>query len=73
VNVDLYVLRAVMLDWIRYHVDVTHIVTIDNGGCLDWNMEIIEKLAQPTTFGNNMGHRLIFRLGTRSRHGGLSF
>jgi hypothetical protein len=31
VDVDLDMLRATMLDWIRSHVDRTNIVTEDNG------------------------------------------
>jgi hypothetical protein len=72
VDVYLNVLRATMLDGIGRHVNSTYVVTIDNCGGLHQKVQVLEKLAQPAAFSDNVGHRTIFDLSTGSRNGGLA-
>jgi hypothetical protein len=71
-DVNLDVLRATMLNWIGHHVNGAHIVTIDKRGRPHQKMQVLKELAGPIALGNNMCHRSIFNLSTRSRHSGLS-
>jgi RNase adaptor protein for sRNA GlmZ degradation len=72
VDVYLNVLHATMLDGIGRHVNSTYVITIDNSGCLHRKVQILEKLAQPAAFSDNMGHRSIFCLSTRLRNFGVA-
>jgi hypothetical protein len=63
---------AAMLGGIGRHVNGAHIITVDNGGCPYWKMQVLEKLAEPTALDNNMCHHSISSLTTGSRNNGLS-
>jgi hypothetical protein len=47
VQVDLHVLRALMLHGISGEVDRADVVAVDKGGTLNGVVELLEKLAQP--------------------------
>jgi len=72
VNVKLYVLRPLVMNEIGGHVDSRHIVTICHGLLGDAAMELAEQLTEPDAFGRRVGHGVVFCLGARSRHRGLS-
>jgi hypothetical protein len=44
-KIDLDVFRALMLNWIRGHVDITHVLAEDNNGTQKGTMELLEELA----------------------------
>jgi hypothetical protein len=44
-KIDLDVFRALMLNWIRGHVDSTHAVAEDHRGTRKGTMELLEELA----------------------------
>jgi len=56
VDVNLDVLRAPMMYRIDCHVYCTHIITVGNSGRSERDMKLLEKLAQPATFGHSMSH-----------------
>jgi hypothetical protein len=72
VNVDLDVLRAPMMNWIRCHVDCTHVVIEDNRGRGEGNVEFLQQLADPTALGNSMSNNPILGLSARLGHSGLA-
>jgi hypothetical protein len=47
VQVDLHVLRALMLHRIGGEVDRTDVVAVDKAGALEGVVELVEKLTQP--------------------------
>jgi hypothetical protein len=59
-DVNLDVLRAMLLDWIGRHVNDAHIVTIDNRGRSHWKLQVLKELAKLAALSNNMGHSSIF-------------
>jgi hypothetical protein len=71
VDVDLDMLRASMMDRVGCHIDSTDVVTVDNGGGVQRDMELLEKLAQPATL-DGMGDNAILSLGARLGHSGLT-
>jgi hypothetical protein len=72
VNVDLDVLRASVVDRVGRHVDGTHVVTVDNGGGGQGNMELLKQLADPAALGDGVGDRTVLGLGAGPGDGGLS-
>jgi hypothetical protein len=72
VDVNLDMLRAPMMDRVGCHIDSTDVVTVDNGGVVQRDMELLEKLAQPATLGDGMGDSAILSLGARPGHRGLT-
>jgi len=68
VDVNLNVLRSLMMNWVSGHIDSTNIVTKDNRSLLERNMEFLKKLAQPTTFSHNVSHCPVLCLITRTRN-----
>jgi hypothetical protein len=51
VNVDLDVLRAMMVDRTSCHIDSANIVTVHDGRRGNGRVELLEKLTKPTTLG----------------------
>jgi hypothetical protein len=72
VNVDLDVLRASVVDRVGRHIDGTHVVTVDNGGGGQGNMELLKQLADPAALGDGVGDRTVLGLGAGPGDGGLS-
>jgi hypothetical protein len=70
VDVNLDMLHAPMMDQVGCHIDSTDVVTVDNGGGVQRDMELLEKLAQPTALGDGMGDSSILSLGARPGHHG---
>jgi hypothetical protein len=68
-NVNLYVLGLSMLNWIRGHVDIRHIVTVDKHGGVKRAMELLKELTEPAALCNNMSYNtvLCFCTGVRNR------
>lgn len=60
-KVNLDVFGALMLDWIRGHVDNTDIVTEDDGSTAQRSVKLLEKLAEPTGFSDGVGDSPILR------------
>ena len=56
-DVDLDMLGATMMDSVGDHIDRADIVTIDNGRKSKQDVKLLEKLAQPTTLGDDVGDR----------------
>jgi hypothetical protein len=54
VDVNLDMLRAPMMDRVGCHIDSTDVVTVDNGGGVQRDMELLEKLAQPAALGDGV-------------------
>ena len=73
VNVDLDVFCAPVVNRVCRHVDGTHVVTIDNGGGSEGNMELLKQLADPAALSDSMGDRTVLGLGAGSGHCGLTF
>jgi hypothetical protein len=59
VNVDLDMLRALMVNWICRHADGTHVVTKDNHGRGEGNVEFLQQLADPAALGNSVSNSSI--------------
>ena len=72
VKINLNVLCALMLDWVGGHVGSTNVVTIHKCGPTQRGMKLLEELAQPSSFGDTVGHYAILGFSTRSGDGVLS-
>jgi hypothetical protein len=72
VDVDLDMLHAPMMDQVGCHIDSTDVVTVDNGGGVQRDMDLLEKLAQPAALGDGMGDSVILSIGARPGHRGLT-
>ena len=73
VNVELNMLRATMMNGVGREVDCRDIVTVDNGGLRDVKEQLLEKLPEPRTLGDGIGHNTILSLNTGAGYRGLSF
>jgi hypothetical protein len=71
VQVDLHVLRALMLHGIGGEVDGADIVAVDKGGVLEGTVELVEELSQPGGLGYAVGHGAVLGLSTAARDDGL--
>jgi hypothetical protein len=69
VQVDLHVLRALILHEIGGEVDL---VAVDEGGALKGAMELVEVLAQPGGLCYAVGHDAVLGIGVRAGDSGLS-
>jgi hypothetical protein len=72
VNVQLDVLGALVMNWIRRHVDGGDVVAEYYRDLRDGTVELAEELSEPDAFGRGVRHSAVFRFRARSRHGGLS-
>ena len=72
VNVDLDVLRAMMVDRISGHIDSANIVRVHDGHRGNGRVELLEKLTKPTTLGHGMGNHAVLSLSTRAGDGRLA-
>ena len=73
VDIQFNVLGTLVLHRIRRKVDGRHIVTVDNGGLVDGDVEVSEKLTKPTSLGHSIGYCSVFRFCAGARHGWLPF
>jgi hypothetical protein len=62
VQVDLHVLRALMLHGIGGEVDCADVVAVDEGGALKGAVELVEQLAQPGGLYHDVGHDTVLSL-----------
>jgi hypothetical protein len=65
VEVDLYMLGALMLNRVGGEVDSTDIVAVDESAFGQQDMELLEELPEPTSFGHAVGHGAVLSLGAR--------
>ena len=65
VQVDLYVLGALMLNRVGRHVDGANVVTIDEDRPAKWHMKLMKKLAQPGHLSDSIRHSPILSLSAR--------
>jgi hypothetical protein len=72
VQVDLHVLRVLMLHEIGGEVDHADVVAIDEGGTLEGAVELLEKLAHPGGLCHAVGHSELLGLCAGSRDDELS-
>jgi hypothetical protein len=71
VQVDLHVVRALMLHGIGGEVDCTDVVTVDEGGALEGTVELVEELSQLGGLYHVVGHCAVLGLSTGARDDGL--
>jgi len=64
VEVDLNVLRALVLDQIGGHVHCTHIVAINKSGPSQRGVQLQEQLSKPGSLCNTVSNCPIFRFST---------
>jgi len=73
VNVNLNMLRALVVDRIGRHVDGADVVAEDHRSLGQLKMELLKELPQPTALGHNVSHSTVFCLSTRAGDRGLAF
>jgi hypothetical protein len=61
VDVQLDMLRSLVMDRIPRHVDARDVVAVDYHGRGHRAFELAEELAQPSAFGNGVGDAAVFR------------
>jgi hypothetical protein len=72
VQVDLHVLRSLMLHDIGGEVDRTDFVAIDEGGALEGAVELVEKLTQLGSLDHVLGHIAVVGLSAGVRDNRLA-
>jgi hypothetical protein len=70
-QVDLHVLRVLMLHGIDGEVDRANVVAIDEGGALEGVVELMEKLAHPGGLCCVVGHSVVLGLCAVAGDNGL--
>jgi hypothetical protein len=71
VQVDLHMLRTLMLHGISGEVDSVDVVVVDQGGMLEGAMELMEELVQPGSLCHVVGHSAVLNLGAGAGDDGL--
>jgi hypothetical protein len=71
VQIDLHVLRVLMLHGVGGEVDYADVVAIDEGGVLEGTVELVEELSQPGGLCHAVGHGAVLGLSTGARDDGL--
>jgi hypothetical protein len=66
VEVNLYMLHALVLNGIGGEVDGTDIVVVNKGTLRQQSMELLKQLPQPAGLHHAIGHGLVLNLGTRA-------
>jgi hypothetical protein len=72
VQVDLHVLRALMLHGVGGEVDRADVVAVDEGGALEGTVELVEELEQPGGLCHAVGHDTVLGLSAGARDDVLS-
>jgi hypothetical protein len=65
VEVDLDMLRALVLNGLGGEVDGADVVVVDEGALHQWSMELLKELPQPAGLHHDIGHGLALSLSTR--------
>jgi hypothetical protein len=66
VEVDLDMIYTLVLNGVGEEVDGADVITVDESDLLQWSMELLEELPEPTSFGHTICHDVILSLGARS-------
>jgi hypothetical protein len=72
VEVDLHMLRALMLYGVGGEVDGADIVAVDKGGALKGAVELVEELAHPRCLGHAVSHNAVLGLNAGAGDDGLA-
>jgi len=72
VDFEFDVLRSLVMDRIRGHVDSRDVVAERHRSFEYGGVKLAEELSQPYAFGCGIGDSVVLRLGARPRHCGLS-
>jgi hypothetical protein len=62
VEVDLHVLRALMLHEIGGEIDRADVIAVDKGGAREGAAELMKKLAEPESLDHSIGHSAMLDL-----------
>jgi hypothetical protein len=73
VQVDLHVLRALMLHGIGGELNRADVVAVDEGGALKGTVELVEELSQPGGLCHAVGHGAVLGLSAGARDDRLPF
>jgi hypothetical protein len=65
--------HATVMNRIGHHVNRANIVTLDNGSCVEGNMELLKQPVQPATLSHNMCNFPALSLSTGGRDSRLAF
>lgn len=71
-NVELDMLRAPMINWIRSHVDGGDVVAVDHRAPVEVDVELAQQLAEPAALCDDVGDAPVLRLYTGAGHSGLA-
>jgi hypothetical protein len=71
VQVYLHMLRALMLHGIGGEVDGIDVVVVDEGGTLEWAVELVVELAHPRGLRHSVGHGVVLSLCAGAGDDGL--
>ena len=72
VEIELNMLRALMLDWVASQIDGGDVVSVDQIGLLQGATELKQKIAEPRALGDNVGNTPVFGLSAGARYDGLT-
>lgn len=72
VNINLYVLGALVMNRVGGQVDSRDLVKIYQGGTSRREAEVTKKMPKPGSLGHCIGDDTVFSLGTGSRDGKLA-
>jgi hypothetical protein len=73
VEINLYVLRALMLDWVAGHVDGADVITEDHCSSAERSVKLQKELAKPGSLSHGICNSTILGLGTGAGEGRLAF
>jgi hypothetical protein len=73
VEIDLDVLRALVLNWVAGHVNSADVVTKDHCGTAEGGVKLKKELTEPGGLGHGVGDSTILSFGTRTGDSHLSF
>ena len=71
VQVDLHMLRPLMLNGVGGEVHGADVIAVDEGVSTERLVELEEELAQPGCLGHAVSHGAVLSLSTRARDHGL--
>ena len=74
VNVNLYMLRAVLVDWVSFmHVHSTDMVAVDDRRLREGCMKLLKKLTKPTCLSHSMCNNMLLSLRAQTGDYGMVF
>jgi hypothetical protein len=71
VEVELDMLRALVLDGVTGEVHSANVVTVDKGALRQQTMQLLEPLTKPHCLGDTVSHNVVLGLGIGARDDGL--